>query len=190
MPSRTKTLGMQHPLAPLSALVLVLVLTGCAGQARTAAGNGGAPDDRVADAKICESIRARLLARDPGSRSVLSVLCNSQLVVIAGALPPDYKLAVEAVHIATKTPGVRRVETFFVPRAAPDPGDSDIAARIKAALAGDTSARTEGTDLTVVAGTVVLVGMVDDQAKADRLVERAGSVTGVKSVKSFIQLKP
>jgi len=121
---------------------------------------------------------------------VLSVLCNSQLVVIAGALPPDYKLAVEAVHIATKTPGVRRVETFFVPKAAPDTGDSDIAARIKAVLAGDTSARAEGTDLTVVAGTVVLVGMVDDQAKADRLVERAGSVTGVKSVKSFIQLKP
>jgi len=186
MPSRTKTQGMQRLLAPL----LALVLTGCAGQARTAASDGGTHDDRVADAKICESIRSRLLARDPGSLSVLSVLCNNQLVVIAGALPPDYKLAVEAVHVATKTQGVRRVETFFVPKAAQDTGDSAIAARIKAALAGDTGASTEGTDLTVVAGTAVLVGMVDEQAKADRIIANAGSVAGVKSVKSFIQLKP
>jgi osmotically-inducible protein OsmY len=36
----------------------------------------------------------------------------------------------------------------------------------------------------------VLVGMVDDQAKADRIIASAGSVAGVKSVKSFIQLRP
>jgi osmotically-inducible protein OsmY len=165
-------------------------LTGCAGQASTAATDGRVPGDPAADAKVCASIRSKLRAQTPGSLSVLSVLCHNQVVVIAGALPPDYKPAAEAVHIATKTPGVRRVETFFVPKAAQDTSDSAIAARIKIALAGDAGTSTAGTDLTVVAGTVVLVGMVDDQAKADRIIANAGSVAGVKGVKSFIQLKP
>lgn len=177
---------MQRLLAPLVALVL----TGCAAQAHPGATNSRAAGDPAVDAKICGAIRARLLARDSGSLSVLSVLCNNQLVVIAGALPPDYKLAVEAVHIATKTAGVRRVETFFVPKAAQDASDPAVAARIKVALAEDAGTSTEGTDLTVVAGTVVLVGMVDDQAKADRIIANVGSVAGVKSVKSFIQLRP
>jgi osmotically-inducible protein OsmY len=177
---------MQRLLTPL----LTLVLAGCAGQTDTTAANGRASGNQAADAKICASIRSRLLARDSGSLSVLNVLCNNQLVVIAGALPPDYKLAVEAVHIATRTPGVSRVETFFLPKAAQEASDSAIAARIKVALAGDAGTSTQGTDLTVVAGTVVLVGMVDDQAKADRIIANVGSVAGVKSVKSFIQLKP
>jgi len=41
-----------------------------------------------------------------------------------------------------------------------------------------------------VAGTVVLVGLVNDQAKADRIIASAASVEGVKSVRSFIQLRP
>jgi osmotically-inducible protein OsmY len=164
--------------------LLALLLSGCASSV-----GGRSSNDQTSDAKACQSIRSTLQAKAPGSLSVLSVLCNNQLVVIAGALPPDYKPAVEAVHIATKTPGVRRVETFFVPKAAQLTSDSAIAARIKVALTGDAGTSAAGTDLMVVAGTVVLVGMVDDQAKADRIIANAASVTGVKSVKSFIQLK-
>jgi hyperosmotically inducible protein len=177
---------MQRLLAPL----VVLVLTGCAGQPSTGATDGRGSRDQAVDAKICGAIRSRLLAKDSGASSVLSVLCNNQLVVIVGALPPDYKLAVEAVHIATRTPGVSRVETFFMPKGAQDASDSAIAAKIKVALAGDAGTSAAGADLTVVGGTVVLVGMVDDQAKADRIIANAGSVPGVKSVKSFIQLRP
>jgi len=177
---------MQRLLAPF----LALVLTGCASQSHPAVTDGRASGAPAVDAKICGAIRSSLLARDSGVLSVLDILCSNQLVVIAGALPPDYKLAVEAVHIATRTPGVRRVETFFVPKASRDTSDAAMAARIKVALAGDARTSTAGTDLTVVAGTVVLVGLVDDQAKADRIIANAISVAGVKSVKSFIQLKP
>jgi len=176
---------MTRLLAPL----LCLLLVGCAGRTLTAASDGDAFGDRTLDAKICGSIRSALLARDSGSLSVLDVLCHHQLVIIAGALPPDYKPAVEAVHIATKTPGVRRVETYFVPKPAHDTGDAAIAARIKIALARDPGTSIAGADLTVIAGTVVLVGMVDNQTEADRIAANAGSVVGVKSVKSFIQIK-
>jgi osmotically-inducible protein OsmY len=170
--------------------LLALLLSGCVAHTPMAATDGAALDDESADAKSCTSIRSALLARHPGVLSVLTIFCRNQLVVIAGALPPDYKPAVEAVHIATKTPGVRRVETVFVPKAAQKESDAAVAARIRTALAGDANTRGPGTDLTVVAGTVVLVGMVDDQAKADRIIAGAASVEGVRSVRSFIQLRP
>ena len=170
--------------------VLALLLSGCVAHTSTVATDGATLGDESADAKACASINSALVARDPGVLSVLTIFCRDQLVVIAGALPPDYKLAVEAVHIATKTPGVRRVETVFVPKAVQEASDATVAAKIKAALAGDATTRAPGTDLTVVAGTVVLVGLVTDQAKADRIVASAASVEGVRSVRSFIQLRP
>ena len=165
--------------------LLALLLSGCAAHPLTAATEG----DESADAKACTSIRSALGARDPGVLSVLTIFCRNQLVVIAGALPPDYKPAVEAVYIATKTPGVKRVETVFAPKTAQEASDAAVATRIRAALDRDANTRVPGTDLTVVAGTVVLVGMVDDQAKADRIVASAASVEGVRSVRSFIQLR-
>jgi osmotically-inducible protein OsmY len=165
--------------------LLNLLLSGCVAHTGMTA-----PDDDTADAKACASIKSALVARDSRVLSVLTIFCRDQLVVIAGALPPDYKLAVEAVHIATKTPGVRRVETVFVPKGGQKASDVAMAAKIKAALAGDPATRAPGTDLTVVAGTVVLVGLVNDQAKADRIIASAASVEGVKSVRSFIQLRP
>lgn len=177
-------------IARLLAPVLALLVSGCAANDLKSPAGGRLSHDGAADVRACQSIRSKLQARAPGSLSVLSVLCHNELVVIAGALPPDYKPAVEAVHIATRTPGVGRVETFFVPKPAQDTSDSAIASRIRTALAGDPDASAAGADLTVVAGTVVLVGVVDNQPKADRIIASAGSVAGVKSVKSFIQLKP
>lgn len=173
---------MSRRLAP----VLALLLAGCAGHdlAARAVGSG-------ADARACQSIRSAVFARDASALTVLHVLCNGELVVIAGALPPDYTLAVEAVHIARMTPGVGRVETFFVPRSAREASDAALAVQVRSAVArGDGTAAAAATDLTVIGGTVVLVGVVDDQAKADRLVTSAGAVSGVKSVKSFLQVKP
>jgi len=163
--------------------MMALILAGCASHdvnARTV--------DSGSDARACQSIRSAVLARDVNAFTVLEILCKGDLVVIAGALPPDYTLAVAAVHIARNTPGVSRVETFFVPRSEREASDSALAAQLRTAVArGDDGATT---DLTVVAGTVVLVGVVDDQAKADRLVTSVGTVPGVKGVKSFLQVKP
>jgi osmotically-inducible protein OsmY len=118
------------------------------------------------------------------------VLCRDGLVIIAGALPSDYVLAPLAVHIARTTRGVRRVETYFTPRPAADTGDSALTEKIRGALAREGTAGVVGTDVAVVAGTAVLVGTADDEAHADHLVASAGAVDGIKSVKSFIQLRP
>ena len=44
-------------------------------------------------------------------------------------------------------------------------------------------------DLAVVAGHVVLTGVVDRQAKIDAVVRNTRAVEGVTAVKSFIQIK-
>ena len=72
------------------------------------------------------------------------------------------------------------------PPPAQDTGDSELAVKVKAAMVGDMSMTTAGTDVAVVAGNVVLVGVVNDKAKEDKIIAHARSVEGVKSVKSFI----
>jgi len=169
----------------LLALALALLLAGCAGQ-----NHSSTAPTTSSNARACQSIRSAVLARDAKALTVLDILCKGDLVVIAGALPPDYTLAVAAVHIARTTPGVSRVETFFVPRSERGASDSALATQIRTAVAGSDGAAAAATDLTVIAGTVVLVGVVDDQTKADGLVARVGAVSGVKGVKSFLQVKP
>ena len=167
----------------LLAVMLALPLAGCAGQS-----DPSPTATASSSARACPSIRSAVLARDAKALTVLDILCKGDLVVIAGALPPDYALAVAAVHIARNTPGVSRVETFFVPRSEREASDSALAAQLRSAVARSDDAAA--TDLTVIAGTVVLVGVVDGQAKADHLVASVGAVPGVTSVKSFLQVKP
>lgn len=154
----------------LLSLTLALLMTGCASSVYKAATDDRSKSDQAADARICTSIRSSLTAKDSGSLSVLDVFCHNQVVVIAGALPPNYKLGAEAVQIAKSTSGVKRVETFFGPKPSQDTGDSGIALKVKAKLVGDTSMTAAGTDLTVVAGNVVLVGVVDDRAKVHKMI--------------------
>jgi len=174
----------------LPPLLLALLLAGCASTVYKAATDERSLGDQAADARICTSIRSSLTAKDSGALTVMDVFCHDQLVVLTGALPPNYALAKEAVGIAKATSGVRRVETYYVPKPAQDTGDTGISVKLKAKLVGDTSMTTAGTDFAVVGGNVVLVGVVDDKAKADKIVAHARSIEGVKSVKSFIQVKP
>ena len=181
------TRNLPHP--PWRVALLGLLLASCASHASSPV-EGSATGDRAADGRTCATIRSALRSRDPGALSVLHVLCRDGLVIIAGALPSDYVLAPLAVHIARTTRGVRRVETYFTPRPAADTGDSALTEKIRGALAREGTAGVVGTDVAVVAGTAVLVGTADDEAHADHLVASAGAVDGIKSVKSFIQLRP
>jgi hypothetical protein len=145
--------------------LLALLLSGCAGHPRKAATEG----DESADAKACTSIRSALGARDRGVLSVLTIFCGNQLVVIAGALAPDYKRAVEAstrhqdtshnVWIASRLRPLRRRATRR--------RDENQAA-LNPRREHPCRHRSDGGR-----GHGSAVGMVDDQAKADRIVASA-----------------
>jgi len=66
--------------------------------------------------------------------------------------------------------------------------DSRICSSIRSSLIAKDSGSLSVLDV-FCHDQLVLVGVVDDKAKADKIIAHARSVEGVKSVKSFIQVK-
>jgi hypothetical protein len=125
----------------------------------------------------------------PGTGS-LSVFCRQGVVVLAGVVPRGSAAGTEAVRIARETQGVSRVETFFVRAQSSPLTDFEIKEKIKATLVGDPRLIEGRVDVGVYAGHVVLVGVVGSWQKAEDFIEDARSVSGVVSVRSYIQTMP
>ncbi len=67
--------------------------------------------------------------------------------------------------------------------------DFTIKQKINAKLIGDGDLKAGQVDMSVVAGHVVLVGVVNSGAKVDRIIGHARGTDGVVAVKSFIQVQ-
>jgi hyperosmotically inducible protein len=142
---------------------------------------------QASDAKIEGEIKANLLASPVVGTDSISVFCRRGVVVLAGVVQPGSNAGRAAVEIARATPGVWRVETFWV---AADPsrlGDVEIEAKLKAAFIADPNVDSSRVTYGVYGGHVVLVGIVPTQAQVDAFVADAQSVPGVLSVRSYIQ---
>ena len=68
--------------------------------------------------------------------------------------------------------------------------DATITARVKTVLLNDTQVSATKIDVTTAAGVVTISGSVRTPAEATRAVELARSVTGVRDVKSALQVAP
>jgi osmotically-inducible protein OsmY len=179
---------MRHLLVGLFALVF---LTSCVTAART--GYETATEERsiatqAADTEIALTIKKNLLASSVGGTSGLDVYCRNGAVVLAGVVPRGSQAGSEAVTIARRVDGVKSVNTYFVPEQPSKTSDFVIKEKINAALVGDVDLKAGQVDMTVVAGHVVLVGVVNSQAKVDKIVAHARSTEGVVAAKSFIQV--
>lgn len=172
-------------LAPL----LALLMTGCLGTVYEAATDERSLGTQAEDAKISTSIRTSLLNTNTKALSALDVFCYQSLVVIAGVVEPGSPLGDQAVRIARGTSGVKRVETYFLPQQPSATTDFGIASQIKGRILKDPALRLGQVDVSVIAGHVVLVGVVDRQEKINQVIAHARSVPGVVTVKSFIQVK-
>lgn len=178
-------------------LVLAVSLAGCnpymAAVSAVSATYGVATDVRSvstqeSDMQIEAVIKSALLTSPVSGTGSLSVFCRQGVVVLAGVVPPGSRAGSEAVRIARETQGATRVETFFVP-AQPFPiTDFEIKEKIKAVLVADPRVVEGRVDVGVYAGHVVLVGVVDSWQSAENFVEDAQSVSGVASVRSYIQV--
>ena len=173
-------------------LVTALALAGCVTVASTA--YQSATDERSVaaqadDTAIAVKIRKGLL--DSGVKNLLALDVFSQqgVVVLAGVVEPGSKAGEQGVAIARGVAGVRRVETYFLPGQPSKVSDFAISAKLKARVVGDGDLKASQVDWSVIAGHVVLVGVVDRQAKIDAAVRHARAIDGVQAVRSFIQLK-
>jgi osmotically-inducible protein OsmY len=68
--------------------------------------------------------------------------------------------------------------------------DAALTAKVKSAIASDVGARTaSAVNIETYKGVVQLSGFVDSQDQAQRAVQAAQKVNGVKSVKNDLRLK-
>jgi len=142
---------------------------------------------QVTDTGIEAQIKASLVASPVQGTGSLDVICRQGVVVLAGVVPPGSPAGIAAVRIARDTPGVSRVETFFVESRPSIVSDLELKEKIKATFIADPNVIAGRVDVAVYAGHVLLVGVVADPEQAHRFVEDARSVGSVRSVRSYIQ---
>jgi len=174
-------------------LMLVVVLSGCSPYVLAAKETYGVATDprslatQATDTGVEVQIKTGLLASPVSGTSGIDVYCRQGVVVFVGMVPPGSQAGRAAVEIARQTPNVKRVETYFVSSRPSWENDLAIKEQIRAILIADPILVSGRVDIDVYAGHVVLVGVVESQAKAQKFVSDARSVSGVVAVTSYIQ---
>jgi osmotically-inducible protein OsmY len=184
---------MKSMLKQVLPLVLVVAFAGCAPYALAVKETYEVATDprsvltQATDTQAEVQIKAALLASPVRGTSGIDVYCRQGVVVLVGVVPPGSQAGQAAVAIARQTPGVKRVETYFVPSRPSWESDIAIKEQIRVALIADPALVSGRVDIAVYAGHVVLVGVVNSQASVQRFISDARSVPGVVSVTSYIQ---
>ena len=143
---------------------------------------------QVTDTAIEAQIKTALMTSSVKGMSGIDVYCRNGVVVLVGVVAPGSSAGREAVTIARGTSGVSRVETYFVNARPSWTNDIEVKESIRAIYVADPALISGQVDIAVYGGHVVLVGVVPSQAKVDRFIQDARSVSGVVAVTSFIQV--
>lgn len=183
---------MRHPAVRLAWLALLAgALAGCVTAASSA--YKAVTDERSAsqlwdDNAITTKIRKGFLDTVPKAATALDIFCHQGNVVLAGVVE-EAQLGQQALAVARGVEGVKRVDTYYLPSRPSRLKDIEVRTKLRARLIGDGDLKAYQVDMTVVAGHVVLTGIVDRQEKVDAILRHARAVEGVVAVKSFLQVK-
>lgn len=177
---------------PFYFLILPVLLTGCFGMAARG-GYDVATDQRsvrkqIDDAGIRGQIENDLQQSSVEGTDKINVFCRNGIVVLAGVVANGSGAGTEAVRIARRVQGVKKVETYFLPSQQSRISDFEIKEKIHYKMVGDSDLKADQVDMTVIDGHVVLIGVVSSSAKINKIIAIAHATKGVKAVKSFIQV--
>ena len=179
-------------LRPLLAFV-ALVLTGCTATVYTSyqiATDQRSFETQHLDTGIAGTIKANLLESHVKGAGWVEVYCRRGVVVLVGVVERGSAVDREAVAVAHRVEGVKRVETYFVPSRPSWASDYTIKLKITARMVLDWDLRESQVTTSVPGGHVVLVGVVDHADKVKKILDYARATGGVVVVKSFIQVAP
>lgn len=177
---------------PFYFLILPMLLTGCFGMVARG-GYDVATDQRsvskqIDDAGIRGQIEKDLQQSRMDEIDKITVFCRNGIVVLTGVVANNSGVGTEAVRIARKVHGVKKVETYFLPSQQSQISDFEIEEKIHYKMVGDSDLKADQVDMTVIDGHVVLIGVVSSRAKINKIIAIAHATEGVKAVKSFIQV--
>lgn len=184
----------------LTLLILPLMLGGCTGVGLltgaaavtgiSAAQEGGL-SRAVSDTKIKVSISEAWFQYDVDAFRKLSTTVNQGRVLITGVVQnPEHR--VEAVRLAWRVKGVKQVINEI--RVANSEGvtgfvkDSWISSRLRGSIMLDRGVQSINYSIETVQGVVYLMGVAQNQAELNLVIEKARTISGVKQVVSYVKL--
>lgn len=184
----------------LTLLISPLFLSGCTGLGLAtgaaavtgiSAAQEGGISRAVGDTKIKLMINEAWFKYDVDAFRKLSTTVNQGRVLITGVVQnPEHR--VEAVRLVWRVKGVKQVINEI--RVANSEGvtgfvkDSWITSRLRGSLTFDRSVQSINYSIETVQGVVYLMGVAQNQAELNRVIETARTISGVKQVVSYVKL--
>ncbi len=180
-----------HAAIGICATALLLAAAGCAGMRpyramAKAASSEESVHAQVSDDRLKMALREALLTSDAGAAVHVTpyvYMGHAYLVGFVDGATQRQKVTDAAQGVA----GLRSLNTYLPDQPAESQTASDLSleGEVKAALALDRERITQ-IDLDVLAGDVVLLGVVSDQTAIDSAVAAAQGVSGVTGVTNFL----
>lgn len=144
------------------------------------------------DTKISTEIKLKLYQKDPDLHRLVSVNVQNGEVLLTGALPTE-EMHLDAVKIAWEPQGVKQVIDNIGKSEGATLGtyakDTWITTQLKSTLMFDSDIQSRNYSIKTVSGQVYLMGIAQDEAELDKVVNHARNTTGVIKVVSYVRMK-
>ena len=144
------------------------------------------------DTKISAAIKLGLYQKDPELHRLVDVNVQSGEVLLTGALPTE-EMHLDAVKIAWEPQGVVRVIDNIGKSEGASLGtytaDTWITTQLKSKLMLDGDIQSRNYSIKTVSGQVYVMGIAQDQAELDKVVEHGRNTSGVTQVVSYVRVK-
>lgn len=165
--------------------------TGAAAMTGVAAAQEGGLKRAVSDGTIKLKINEAWLAKDIDMFTKLKTKVNQGRVLITGVVQnPEHR--VEAVRLAWQVDGVKQVINEV--RVADSAGitgflkDKYISSRLRTELTFNRDVQSINYSIDTVQGIVYMMGIAQNQAELNRVIETARTIAGVKQVVSYVKM--
>jgi len=175
----------------LSGCTGIGLVTGAAAVTGVAAAQEGGINRAVSDTKIKLKINEAWFQYNVNIFRKLGTTVNQGRVLVTGVVQ-DPQHRVEAIRLAWQVEGVKQVINEI--RIADSKGitgyvkDKWIKSRLRGALTFDRSVQSINYSIDTVQGVVYLMGVAQNQAELNRVIETARTISGVKQVVSYVKL--
>ena len=165
--------------------------TGAAAVTGISAAQEGGLSRAISDTTIKLKINEAWFQYDVDAFAKLSTTVNQGRVLITGVVQnPEHR--VEAVRLAWQVKGVEQVINEI--RVAESKGitgfakDTWITSRLRTSLTFDRQVQSINYSIDTVQGIVYLMGVAQNQAELNRVIEKARTISGVNQVISYVKL--
>ena len=175
----------------LQACTLLGLATGTAAVVGVSAAQEGGISRAVSDTSIKLKVNEAWFQYNIDAFRKLGTTVKQGRVLITGVVQnPEHR--VEAVRLAWQVPGVTQViNEVRVANSAGITGfvkDKWLSSRLRSSITFDRGVQSINYSIDTVQGVVYLMGVAQNQAELNRVIETARTISGVKQVISYVKL--